>query len=199
MSKKRGATLLELTVGSLLLMLLMGLNLMILKTGLSGMHKVEAQSDLLQSLQVAGSGWVREVTRSSAAGASLENSICALPSPRDDLLQEETQGVYAQLLWRRYRVYYHQMGQQELWRRDYDLTPPTRDPRPLERMDIGSGIQSLSFYAQQGRRLCQEIESCTFSRQGNLLRLTLQGRRLRYGNANPEVVSVSFSAETRNQ
>jgi len=197
-NKNRGATLLEVTVGSLLLILLMGLNLMILKTGLSGMNKVEAQSDLLQTLQVVGSNWVREVARSSADGASLENSICALPSPRSDGLQEETQGAYAQLLWRRYRVYYHQAGQQELWRRDYELSTPTRDPRPLERMDIGSGFQSLAFYAQQGRRLCREVQTCTFSRQGNILRLTLQGRRLRYGNSNPEVVTVSFSAQTRN-
>jgi hypothetical protein len=197
-NKNRGATLLEVTVGSLLLILLMGLNLMILKTGLSGMNKVDARSDLLQSLQVVGSGWAREVTRSSADGASIEETICSLPSPRDDLLQEETQGVYAHLLWRRYRVYYHLAGAQELWRRDVNLTHASQDPRPLERLDVGSGVQSLAFYAQNGRRLSREIQGCTFSRQGNILRLTLEGRRSHYGNSNPEIVTVSFAAEARN-
>lgn len=174
------------------------MNVFLLKSGLTGMARMETRSDLLQQLQVVGTDWVREVTRTSARALSIEPNLCALASPRDATRGEETAGVYADLLWRRYRLYYFESPSGSIYRRDLDLSTPTLDPRPLERVDLGHGRQSLNFYASQGRRLSGDITACRFVQRGKRLHLELEARRGRYGKREPEALRLEFASSPRN-
>jgi hypothetical protein len=181
-----------------LLSLLLLLNLMVLQMGFSGWAKTDTQADILQALQVAGGRWVREIMSATPNGLSTEASAMAILSARDDEQGEQTRGPYARLLWRRFRVYYQKPVEQELWVRNVDPAAPLKEAQRIESLNLGSGLQSLTFYCTAGRRLAQDVSECRFEVNGDVWRWRVVGQRRRYGREAAEKVEVTFSAQPRN-
>ncbi len=189
-------TLVEVSVSCAALLLLMALTVMILRTALTGWARVDVQQDLVQEMQVVGGTWVREVLAGSQAGLSVAPQACSLLSARDDTHQEEPSGLYGELLWRRYRLYFLDSGQ--LRRLNVDPTAPTASPSPLERVDLGAGRFPLDHYCTGGKTLLRGLTRVEFRRQGAVVHLLLEGSRAAYGRSQPQAVELHFSGEPRN-
>lgn len=194
--RDRAATIVELSLASTILLAVLALCGMLFSTSASTFHKTDTRTDLLASLQLVGSRWTRDVMSTHKQGTAIAPDACALLTPQGTL-PISTQGVYSNLVWQGYRVYYRKPDG-EVWLRNVDLVTPTIQPMPLNQVDLGSGPQLLTSYCTGGTRLAQSVTSLVVSQSGNSLQLSLQASRQRAGSPQPEKLSLAFYAVIRN-
>ncbi len=191
-----GATIVELSLASTILLAVLGLCGMLFTTGASTFHKTDTRTDLLASLQLIGSRWTRDVMSTHRQGICIGTDACALVTPQGPL-PISTQGVYSNLVWQGYRVYYR-TADGEVWSRNVDLVTPSVQPTPLNLVDLGSGPQLLTSYCNGGTRIARSVTSFQVYQNGNSLELSLQASRQRAGSPQPEKLSLAFYAVIRN-
>mgnify|MGYP007126011264 CR=1 FL=1 len=68
-------------------------------------------------------------------------------------------------------------------------SPAWSTPQPLSTVDLGSGVQPLSFYASGGKPLASEVEEFAIQRTGRSIEVTVKLR-------NKEDRRFTYSAST---
>lgn len=172
--------------------------LMFFITTSSVVGKVQAQGDLLSDLQTVGSNWAKDVMSSSELGISSNSQSFACISPYSENAAPTTSGIFSNLVWQSYRLYYVDSSR-TLSTRILPLVPTTTLAQTLERYDLGFGLQPLNYYCNGGRSLAKDVDLMVVSQQGPLFTLTLQASRKRYGSNQPEQVKIDFAAAPRNR
>lgn len=164
--------------------------------------KGEAQTDMAQNLQVFSRNLALDIERSSYDGLTLGPGSVSLLSPADDdggtLVDSDT----GSLIWRRYRVYYHDRDKQQLVRCQLKLaeTSPVRlFPVPIENFDDGTGPKPLASYCQAGQVLARLVSDFQIQRQGNrMLVFDITTEKARRGRRQPETITRRVWARVHN-
>lgn len=161
-------------------------SVLIMRQGLSVLHKVESQADLLQELQVLGSLWTRDVMASDAAGNTCAPQGMSVLSPRDRDLATQFSGVFSRLVWRSHRCYYRNAAG-EIRLVEQPIATPADLPTPLP------ALPSVG-----GKRLVLQTESLAFLQAGPKFTTVVTGQRQPFGRQQPERLRLEFSALARN-
>ncbi|MGE0494900.1 MAG: type II secretion system protein J [Vulcanimicrobiota bacterium] len=195
---RRGFTLGELLVGALITGLLLAMLFAIFRTGASAWHKTDAQADLTGSLQRIGARFVAclEQADLQTVQVSPDRRILAAVVATDAAgnLHRDANG---DLLWQRYVLFWWDSVRQEVYTREL---PHANIPQGefLTDVDLGSGPQPLSFYANSGRRLAGEITDFEVGYTGQIATMRAVGTHQRYGSERAETVEMQFAARPRN-
>lgn len=191
--RRRAAGLLEVLLGSGILLALVGVQLLLFQSGSSTWHKADSQAELLQNLQVGLGRMSREIQSSTLESLTVAPGGVACLSAQP--YQVNNTG---QLLWRSYLVFYHDAATAELRFVSHDLVAPDDTPQRIERYNFGSGLHPVAYYFSAGRRVSGFVSNFTATIQGRCLEVELEGTRKRYGNRNPEHVVLRQNIFLRN-
>lgn len=194
---RKAAGLLEIVIGSGLLLLLVGVQLFLFQSGASSWHKADAQAELVQGLQVALARMARELQDSTVESLTIAPAGLAALSPRRDGSGYELNAA-AQLRWKRYVVFFHDPATGELRTASRDVDPPDDSPQPIEKHNFGSGLKPVTFYFMGGQRVAGFVTGFSGTRQGRCLHAELQATRKRYGHPKPEHVVLKQDIFFRN-
>lgn len=190
-------------VASTVLGLLGLLTVALFRTGASGWKKMEAQSSMLADYEVLTAKLSREVQRSVFASASMaagpNGSTVAFLSAMDP------NGVFAvdtttyQPKWQKYLVFYFDEPNRNLYLTEVPLaagSPEADIPEPIENYDAGTN--NIEDYRTDGRLLMQDLDTCTFTLDNEMLIVEVTGSRKRYGDSDPEKLHMISRAAFRN-
>lgn len=196
----RGATLVEALVAAFILGLLTTAVFALYQMGLNAFFKTNTQSDILQTVQVLGGKWMRdaELTTPEAVSLDLGSTAIALPSARDAAGNLVLDTVNSELIWQRYRLYWHDAPSQTVRFKEIVLATPTSAIGPIETYDDGSGTHPLSWYCTGGRVIARQVSLLQLTRNGASLSLEVQARQDRYGSPEPEQLQHRFVVVARN-
>lgn len=194
--KRRGHSVIEVTIASAVLMILMALTYALLVLGLKVFEKSDIQSDLLGSLQILGSRWVRDVMSSHVDGTAWELDRCSLMTPWGDVPAQAV-GVHADLLWQAHQVYYRDASG-VLALRTIKLAAPRTAVKTLPLEDFGTGPHPIAYYAAAGQKLCEGVSSLRFSQTGPVLQMDVSASRYNARSGKQDALQLSFAARLRN-
>lgn len=200
MRGRRAITVSELLVAMGILGLLGVLTVVLFRTGASGWKKIGAQSDLLSDYQVFSEKVARESHRSAFASASVANhadgTTLAFLSAMDDtgtfVIDESTFTP----IWQKYLVFYWDKPSRQIFLAEVELATPSTAVQRLEDYDEGTG--DLNDYRKGGRLLMTNVDHCSFELLNTMLTVEIAASKLRYGDEEPETLSMLTSVAFRN-
>ncbi len=201
-----GLTLLELLLACALTLMLRAGIYAIFRMGVSSWHKVDSQTELQQSLEVAATRIAKQVQRSPYDSCTISpdgRALACLSALYDDG-RVAVSPLDGTLQWQRYLVFYFDSSKGEL--REVEVPVLASSPErtragPLENFDSGSGPQPWPFYTQMGRVLARQVtnfEAVLEPDPSKLLTVTLVGQKKRYGSDAPEIATTRVSIGLRN-
>jgi len=194
-AQRGGLSLLELMVALGLLSLMMVMMFFIYRQGASAWKKTEAQTQLLQNLQVFTNRLSRETERSiyaSAAadpGPSTGTAVSMLSCWSDMNSRYDYSGLTRGPIWQKYLVFYYNNATQEVLLREIPLTPPGSTAVPLA---------GMAAFRTGGRALARNVTQCNFTLQDRLLEVQLELKLKRYGSPSLEVLQFPCRVFFRN-
>lgn len=191
----------EVLVGMFLLLLLLSVLVMVFQTGANAWSKADAETELLQTLQVL-------VTRVERDGErSAYDSLQLLPGMAVSFLSpQEPDGTLAldplkrRPKWRAYVIYYYDPALKAVLRKEVPLAPGSpeeSEAAPIE--SYGTG-QPLSDYLYGGDYAGWRISRFEPSVpvDSELLHIDIEAGRERYGRSAPETATLSTTIHFRN-
>lgn len=188
-------TLVELMVAFGLLSLLMGMMFFIYRQGAAAWKKTEAQTQLLQQIQVFTTRLNREAERSSAVSAALDpgpltGTALSLPSCWDHSTNRYDYSALSRApVWHQHLIFYFNSATQEVFLREEPVLPPRSGPLPLA---------GLAAFRSGGKVMARGVSLCNFTLQNGLLEVEFELRMKRYGSEQPEVVRLPTRVYFRN-
>lgn len=200
----------EILIGMFLLLLMLSVLVMVFQTGANAWAKADAETELLQTLQVLMARLERDAERSSM------NSVTVIPDTAVSFLSpKETDDALAldptlppialntatrRPRWRAYIIYYYDSSLKAVLRREVPLlagSPEETTPGPIESYDTN---QPLSTYLTDGAYAGWQITRFepTVPVGTDLLEVTAEASRERYGRQDPETSQLSTTIYLRN-
>lgn len=183
-SSKRGLTLLELTVSAGLFLVVTTVLLSAFFQGVKAWRQGEQRSTLLNDAQSVFSDieWELESSHLGSVEWSNDPGILSFASPfgtresagRDAFSVDSTTGA---LRWSKYVLVHHDPTSKTVKKNEWAIpagSTAESTPQVLSGLDLGSGIQPLSFYAGGGRDLADDVQDFRIKRLGHSIEMTLK-------------------------
>lgn len=175
------------------------------RMGASAWKKGDAESELLQNLQVACRKISRPLEASSATSVSTYANathtalsfLTAVGAADTFMVQPDT------LLpdWQSYQVFYFERAQQTLYQREVDLLAGSSQhtvPGPIQSFVSSSGTHPLGFYCTDGRPIARHLTDLTVTLNGSLVTIEAEAQMKRYGSERNEQLRLRSTTHLRN-
>ncbi len=167
------------------------------RVGASAWQKSDAELDLMRDLQVVLARLNRDAQGSTygslsrdATALSFLTAVSSGSSP-----QFVVDPITFRPVWQRYLVYYYTPASQTLAVREEPMVPPATSAAPIESV----AGQPLSSYCNSGRPLATHVTLFQVDvTDPDLLEVTLEGRKKRYGSERLETLRMKTTVRMRN-
>ena len=199
-----GFTIAEVLVAGFVMGLLLVAIFAIFRMGVVSWQKLNANTELFQSIQVSSAKLSRDAERSVFVSASMDNSgrAVAFLSPLD---QDEQFVVRddGSLEWQKYLVFYRDPSTNEVLVKEVPLHPTAAErmnPGPIENYNDGTGTKAWSTYMSAGQPLARDVTEFTIVLHPDperLVELTMVAEKMRADGV-LERVSLSSVIHFRN-
>lgn len=200
MQRRRGHTLVELLVCTVLLGMLLGMVLAVYVTGASAWSKGDARTELVAGAQLAVSAMVQDLERSSPQSLSVSPDLQAVSalSPLDDQgqfkLDDQGRPIYQR--W----VLYSLNPKGELLRTQVPWTEAETvrvSPIPIEQLAPPQTI--VDYLGGQSKVVARNLTRAQFKLlPDQTVSLQVELQKKRYGSPNPETVRLETLVKARN-
>lgn len=198
-NRRRGASLLDIMVASVILGLLLFALFSLFRTGVVGLKKVDNQSSLLRELQILSLKIGRAAHESSfdSLSVSPDQTIVAFLSAEDgngDFIADDL----GRPVWQKFIVYYLQTSDNTIYRTEvpYTATDPS-ETTTYE--DYSGGTLPALVGSGDPRPLAKNITFCRWERLSPaLLSFQFQAERQRYQSDDFEKKSLTSTVKLRN-
>lgn len=184
-SRQRGLGVLELVIACSLFLVLTTVLLSIFFRGVQAWRQVDERSSLHTRGHKVIDDFRRDLESSSASTAEFDDSEQAtlafaspfLPRSTGEAEKFTVDPVSGAVRWSKYLVIYYHPASQEIRRRELEVppgSPAAASLLPLSEVDLGDGLNPMSFYATDGQTLAAQVETFSVSRQARSLELRLR-------------------------
>lgn len=196
---RRGFTVLELIVASMILGLLMAAQFFIFRSGAGAWSKSDVQADLIRVAQTVSARVNRLVEPSTFQSASVDpagNGVAFL-SAVDASGRFSYDPVTNLPKWQKYVIFYYDSTSQVIAQREVGVVGLSQENIPQPIVSLGSGTETAYF--SSGRPFAREVDSCRFSfTPDDQLLVEIIMQKTRYGKDTPEKQSVRVVSNFRN-
>lgn len=198
--RRRAFSLLEVMLAAAILAVLSVVTFELFRSGLWSWKRASGVSVLLQDLNTATAqltAWLQRSSADSLLVATDHKAISGLDCKQGD--QPVQLGATGAPIWQKYRVAY--LDGTTLRLRDVELlasAPQRGTPTTILAYDGGAGVQPFSSYLAGGRVLCENLQTCRFTLEGDRILIEYRLEHHKFRSSRPELLSVQTSVLARN-
>lgn len=172
------------------------------RVGASAWQKSDSQVDVLRNLQTVLTHVSRDAQGSSFASQSNDPTALSFLTAVQGAAGFVVDPTTFRPIWQGYRVYYYSPALKTVSVREEPLVagaPETSAAGPIENYAGPSGAQPLAFYCNSGRLLASGVTRFQVDVTApDLIELTLEGQKKRYGSERLETLRLKSTVRMRN-
>lgn len=153
--------------------------------GVQAWRQVDERSSLHTRAHKVINDFRRDLESSSVSTAEFDDSEQATLSFASPFLPRSTgeaekftvDPASGAVRWSKYLVVYYHSASQEIRRREWEVSPGSPAATsllPLSGVDLGEGLNPMSFYASDGQTLAGQVEAFSVSRKARSLEIRLR-------------------------